>query len=94
MDQTDISLHQATHSDIDLIVDMRILFSDELAGKQDIAAEREMRANLHGYYAAELNTTCLCWYAMAAGEVVSIINIVLRRQPGNIKNPSGKWGIL
>lgn len=92
MNKSDITLHQAMYSDIDMIVDMRTLFANELAGKQDSATEQYLRANLTDYFTEELNKTCICWYASVNEQPVSIVAIVLRKQPGSLKNPTGRWG--
>jgi GNAT superfamily N-acetyltransferase len=92
MNSNEITLHQAREADIDMIVDMRTLFADELAGKQDSATEQSMRACLKEYFAEELNKTCICWYATVNEQPVSIVAVVLRKQPGSLKNPTGKWG--
>lgn len=73
---------------------MRILFAEELAGKQDEAAVQCSRINLDQYFKQELNKTCLCWYAAVDNEPASIACVVLRKQPPSIKNPSGRWGYL
>lgn len=94
MESNRISIIQATENEIDLMVNMRILFSDELIGKQDAAIEAQLRLNLKEYFIEELNNTYLCYYATVNGEGASIAGLVLRKQPGSLKNPSGKWGYL
>lgn len=89
-----IALHQATHSDIDMIVDMRQQFGLELAGPQPAHLLQKSSELLKEYFNEELNKTCICWYASVDGVPVSIMVMVLRRQPGNIRNPSGRWGYL
>ncbi|MBL7712475.1 MAG: GNAT family N-acetyltransferase [Chitinophagaceae bacterium] len=87
-----ISISQATKNDIGILTDMRILFADELAGKQDPETESGMRRQLEQYFTEELNHTYLCCYARINGVPGSIAGLVLRKQPGSLKNPSGKWG--
>lgn len=87
-----IRLHRATTADIDILVDMRILFGNELVGEQDEDTERQIRMALLEYFMEELNRGCICRYAIVDGEVASIACVVLRRQPPSIKNRSGKWG--
>ncbi len=94
MELNNTTLHQAVDSDINMIIDLRIMFADELMGKQDIAVENELRCNFREYFTSELNKTCLCWYAAVDNQTVSIVTMVLRTQPGNIKNPSGRWGYI
>lgn len=89
-----IETHLATNADINMIVDMRMLFSDELVGKQDATEENSLRHSLLRYFAEELNKTCLCWYATADNIPVSIVTMILRKQPGSIVNPTGMWGYV
>lgn len=88
----DIQLHRATTADVDILVDMRILFGNELVGEQDEDTERQTRMALLEYFMEELNRSCICRYAMVDGEVASTACVVLRRQPPSLKNQSGRWG--
>lgn len=85
---------QATEADIDMLVDQRVIFSDELVGKQDEEKEFEFRKLSVDYFKEELNRSYLCWYAEIDGKVAAIAGLVIRRNPGNMKNPSGYWGYL
>ena len=89
-----ITFHKAEDTDINMIIDLRIMFADELVGKQDTATKNSLRSNLQHYFAEELNKTCLCWFAMVDSITVSIVTMVLRKQPGNLVNPTGKWGYI
>ncbi|MES2691456.1 MAG: GNAT family N-acetyltransferase [Bacteroidota bacterium] len=84
----------ATEADIQTLVDQRVIFSDELVGKQDALKELEFRKLSHDYFKEELNKNYLCWYAEIDGKVAAIAGLVIRRNPGNMKNPSGYWGYL
>lgn len=84
----------ANHTDIQLLVDLKILFSDERVGKQDTATEKKMRGNLTNYFIDELNKTYFCWYAIVDEAPASIAGMCIRTTPGSIKNPSGKWGYI
>lgn len=94
MELNNIDLHQAVNADINTIVDLRTLFSDELVGKQDMDTESNLRSSFQNYLVGELNKTCLCWYATVDGQPASIVCMILRKQPGNMKNPSGQWGYI
>jgi len=87
-----IEYKQATEQDIDMLVEMRARFASELSGQpvEDVRMEEELKA----YFTEELNKTYLCWYALVDGQVASIAGVVLRRSPGSIKNPSGRWGYI
>jgi GNAT superfamily N-acetyltransferase len=84
----------ATLSDINLVVDFRIIFSDELVGKQDHEKESVLRKNLTEYFRKNLDKEYICWYATINDEPVAIAGMGIRIQPGNVKNPSGKWGYI
>lgn len=88
----DVRLHRATTADVDILVDMRIAFANELAGVQDEDTERQARMALLEYFMEELNRSCICRYALVDGEVASIACVVIRRQPPSLKNRWGKWG--
>lgn len=89
-----IELRAATAADIPVITELRRLFSEELAGKQEPSLEQSMREGLTQYLESELNKTCICWLALNETKAVSVMLMVLRHQPGSLKNPSGKWGYL
>jgi GNAT superfamily N-acetyltransferase len=89
-----IKISQARQNDIDLVTDMRILFADELAGKQEPETESRLRLQLKQYFNEELNDTYLSYYAEVDGKIASIAGLVIRKQPGSLKNPSGKWGYI
>lgn len=90
----DIQYILATPNDTALVVDMRMLFAEEYAGKQSEADEQMQRTNLKDYFTRELDKTYLCWYATVNGEVASIGGVVILTKPGNVKNPSGIWGYV
>jgi ribosomal protein S18 acetylase RimI-like enzyme len=89
-----IEYFRATAADIDMIVDQRIAFSNELVGKQEPHTEMLLRGNLTTYFEAELNRNYFCWYARQGTEVAGIGGIGIRVLPGNLRNPSGKWGYI
>lgn len=89
-----VEYKQATMDDINMLVDQRVIFSDELIGKQEEEKEVEFRRFSHDYFKEELNKSYLCWYAVIDGKVAAIAGLVIRRNPGNMKNPSGYWGYL
>ena len=85
---------KATAADIDAVVEMRMLFSIEYAGVQSPEVEAQLRQNLSDYFIKELDKNYLCWFAKVDGEVASIAGMVIRINPGNVKNPSGIWGYI
>jgi GNAT superfamily N-acetyltransferase len=89
-----IEYHLATAADVAIIVDCKMLFSDELAGKLPPEADQTLRQILLEYFSREVNRNYICWYATVDGSVASIAGVVVRQGPGNISNPSGVWGYL
>jgi len=90
----DIKYIQATSEHVNILVDLRIIFSNEMSGKQDKEAEANLRENLTNYFTNEINKSYLCWFATVNGEVSSIAGLGIRVQPGNYRNPSGIWGYI
>jgi hypothetical protein len=89
-----IKYFQATENDLETLIDFRILFSDELVGKQDEQIENRLRDSLQHYFSTELNRSYFCWFATVNGVVAGIGGMCLRAQPGNVKNISGTWGYI
>jgi GNAT superfamily N-acetyltransferase len=85
---------RATAADIPILLEMRRAFSHELVGKQTDELEHALDVSQTDYFSRELNKNYFCWYATVNGDVASIAGMTLRVQPGNIKNPSGRWGYL
>ena len=85
---------KATEVDVDAVVEMRMLFSNEYAGVQSPEVESLLRRNLSEYFIKELDRNYLCWFATVGGEVASIAGMVIHINPGNVKNPSGIWGYI
>src|SRR5690348_5035118 len=89
-----IQYNRATLSNIDLLVDFRIIFSNELVGKQDEQKEITLRKNLKSYFEKSIDKEYICWYATVNSEPAAIAGMGIRIQPGNVKNPSGVWGYI
>lgn len=92
-----IEFHLATDSkkDIDILVEYRLIFAEEMAGeKLEPEAEALNRANGRAYFEEEVGKNYICWYATVDGEVAAIAGMVVRRGPGNLNNPSGVWGYI
>jgi GNAT superfamily N-acetyltransferase len=89
-----IEYSRATANDYLMVTDMRKEFAHELAGPQPPDKEAIIRTSQETYFRRELDANYICWYATVDGVVASIAGIVIRTQPGSIKNPSGIWGYL
>jgi predicted acetyltransferase len=87
--------HKATQADVQTLVDYRILFALELAGKQNQEDISALRKQMTEYFLkATADNTCISFIAKFDGVVAGIGSIHLRDMPGNFKNPSGKWGYI
>jgi GNAT superfamily N-acetyltransferase len=87
--------HKAGPEDIQTLVHYRILFALELTGEQPHEAIESLRNQMTIYFAkATADESCISFMAMCNGEVAGIGSVQFREQPGNFKNPSGKWGYI
>lgn len=90
-----ITYHLATGNDIPLLAELRVAFVEDMMGKQ----QEEDIAKLGEYFTTYLTKALadgsyISWYARVGNDTVGVGGIVLRVQPGNIRNPSGKWGYV
>jgi GNAT superfamily N-acetyltransferase len=95
IERTKITLRRATISDIELIIDYRIIFLTE---SQDILAlenESFLRQSLRDYLTNSMeNESFLSWIAEYDGKAVGFSGMVIREQPGNLEIPQGKTGYI
>lgn len=90
-----ITYHKATQNDIQTLVDNRILFAIELGGEQSQEVIDAMKEQTTDYFTKAIaENTCISFIAKCNGEVAGIGSVLIREQPGNFKNPSGKWGYI
>jgi GNAT superfamily N-acetyltransferase len=90
-----ITYHLATENDIALLTELRATFVEDLKGKQKEEDLAEVNRHFREYLEQALTDgSYISWYAKTGDDVVGVGGIVLRRQPGNLKNPSGKWGYV
>src|SRR6185436_12904412 len=76
-----ITYRKANQNDIQTLVDTRILFAVELKGEQPREIIDALKIQMTDYFIkATAANTC--------------ISVILREQPGNLNNPSGKWGYI
>lgn len=87
--------YKASSSDVQTLVEKRILFTIELAGEQTTEKLHELRQQLTAYFTkTTIDRSCISIIAKCKDEVAGIGSIHLREMPGNIKNPSGIWGYI
>lgn len=90
-----ITYHKATIHDIDTLVENRILFSLEFSGPQPDYTIDKLRSQMKVYFKkAMTENTCISYIAICDVTVAGIGSIAIREQPGNFKNPSGRWGYV
>jgi GNAT superfamily N-acetyltransferase len=88
-----ITYHRATAADVEALVELRIKFALELNGAHPPEAVDALRAQMTNYFATA-GDSCISYLAKCDGEVAGIGSVMLREQPGNFKNPSGRWGYI
>lgn len=90
-----ITYHKATPDDVSILVENRILFATELAGSLEESVVQSLRKQMLQYFAkATVDNSCISFIARCDGAVAGIGSVHLREMPGNVKNPSGKWGYI
>jgi predicted acetyltransferase len=90
-----ITYHKATLHDIQTLVDYRVLFMLELAGTQSDAIIQSLQSQMTAYFSKSIaDNTCISFIATCDNKIAGIGSVVLREQPGNFKNPSGKWAYI
>jgi ribosomal protein S18 acetylase RimI-like enzyme len=90
-----IQYYPALETDAELLADMRILMLSELGAEGDEFVVDDLRRELQEYYSnAVRNREYLSWIAFEGNQVAGIGGMVIRTQPGNFRNPSGRVGYL
>ena len=93
MDQ--IQYHKAGVKDIQTLVDYRVEFLVDFHGSQSGEATEELKLRLTTYYTQALQEkSYVCYLAKIGNEVVGIGGMIIRIQPGNFRNSSGRVGYL
>lgn len=91
----DIQYFLARPEDVAILTDYRVAFLEEYGGRQPDEAVAELKIHFARYFATALqNGTYICWFAKAGNEIAGIGGLVIREQPGNFKNPTGKVGYI
>ena len=90
-----ITYHKATVSDIQTLVDSRIVFALELSGSQPQDQVDALKRQMTTYFSKAVpSNSCISFFARSDNEIAGIGSVQMREQPGNFKNPSGKWGYI
>lgn len=85
---------KASTDQVNQLVEFHVNFSEEFHGKQGEDFMAQLRNNLQEFYSRELNKSYISWIATVGGTPAAVGGLCIRTQPGNIRNPSGRWGYL
>lgn len=90
-----ITYHLATIDDVELLTELRAAFVEDLAGKQKEDDVAMISEHLREYFKKAIaEGSYISWYAKLGEEAIGVGGMVLRQQPGSLKNPTGKWGYV
>lgn len=90
-----LTYKKANAEDISLLVDYRIEFLIEFWGEQEQQDIDELSRNLYMIFKKYYDeNSYLCYIAYDGETVAGIGGMILRDQPGNFKNPTGRVGYL
>ncbi|MBL0340096.1 MAG: GNAT family N-acetyltransferase [Bacteroidetes bacterium] len=90
-----ITYHRVGHNDVQTLIDYRTAFSLELAGEHPLEIVDALKIQMKNYFVKAIsNNDCIAYLAKENSEIAGIGTIILREQPGNFKNPSGRVGYL
>jgi ribosomal protein S18 acetylase RimI-like enzyme len=88
---TNIEYTLATTADLEALIDLRIALLTEISGPQEDVLLSRLKKELRVYYTEAINNnTYIGWMAKASDKTVALGGMVIRQQPGNFKNPSGR----
>ena len=95
IDRKKITLKKLTISDIETIVEYRIIFLKEAQGIPSKELELSLRKSLRQYFTKSLeNNSFISWIAEYENKSVGFSGMVIREQPGNFEIPKGKTGYI
>ena len=95
IDRSKLFLKKATSSDIETLIDYRILFLQEAQGAPDKSLETILRKSLRDYFVKSMeNGSFISWIAWYEDQPIGFSGMVTREQPGNLEIPNGKTGYI
>ena len=95
IDRNKITLKKATISDIETIIEYRIIFLEEVQGIPSKELELSLRKCLRQYFTKSLgNDSFISWIAEYENKSIGFSGMVIREQPGNFEIPNGKTGYI
>lgn len=78
-----------------LLAELRIEFFEDFFGKQNNEARLLLQNHLEAYFKEHLNNGIyVSYFATVNGDIAGVGGMIVRRQPGNFKNPSGRSGYV
>jgi hypothetical protein len=95
IDRSKILLRKATRSDIETLIEYRIIFLQEAQGTPDKELETILRKSLRQYFEHSLeNNSFISWIAEYENKSIGFSGMVMREQPGNLEIPNGRTGYI
>jgi len=95
IDRNKITLKKATISDIETIIEYRILFLKEIQGIPSEELVLRLRKSLREYLTKAFeNDSFVSWIAESESKSIGFSGMVVREQPGNFEVPDGKTGYI
>lgn len=95
IDRNKIVVKRATISDIETLIEYRIVFLYEIQGNSDIDKELVLRKSLKQYFTKSLkNDSFISWIAEYDNKPIGFSGMVIREQPGNFEIPLGMTGYI
>ncbi len=92
---SDLRYRFASIEDVDLLIDLRLEFAQSIHGHLAAEKARELRINLREYYNRTLPTgeyvSILCF---ENAELCGLGGMIVREQPGGMRNPTGRLGYI
>jgi predicted acetyltransferase len=90
-----ITYSRATISDLQTIIDLRLIFAIEFSGPQTSESIQNFKNHNQDYIQRSIqNNSFIAYLAKIGNEIAGMGGLVIREQPGNFRNPSGKVGYL
>ncbi len=87
-----ITYYKATLDDIEAIIACRARFIIDFAGEQPAEVAEDFNDQFRDYLTRCINKTYIVYIARQNNTIAGMGGVVLREQPGNFKNPSGRVG--
>ncbi|TAL59779.1 MAG: GNAT family N-acetyltransferase [Bacteroidetes bacterium] len=95
IDRNKITLKKATISDIETIIEYRIIFLQEVQGIPGKELELSLRKSLWQYFTKSIeNDSFISWIAEYENKSIGFSGMVIKEQPGNFEIPNGKIGYI